>query len=107
MTWSVVALDMSEVHGTGNAGIMIGGFSSTELAREYARRRTRASVEALRKQGSNGATLRHAWVLYGEDCYVLDDTYSGGGDIAFFVDNPATADEQEWATLEPNDGGKR
>jgi hypothetical protein len=79
----------------------IAGFVSLELAREYARRRTRDSLEELRPSVPGAEDLGHQWHAFGEDCCVIGDTYCGAHELDFFIANPATSEERDWASLTP------
>jgi len=85
----------------------VSGFPTFESARDYARARTRASVEECRKPGQTPEQLRQAWGSFGECCsvYVVgadgQRCYNGRDEIDFFVSHAATATETDWATIEP------
>jgi hypothetical protein len=81
---------------------IIKGFATLECAREYARRRTRDSLEELRNSVPSVEDLGHQWHTFGEDCCVIGDTYCGAQEIDFFIANPATTEERDWATLTPD-----
>ena len=100
MTHSVLVFDMAHT-GLDDGEYVVSGFSTIEAARLYARRRTRASVEELRKPGIAPADLRRLWHLYGEDCKVLGDTYSGASEIDRFIAEPAQGEDCDWTTLTP------
>ncbi len=70
-----------------------------ELAREYATRRVRDSIEELRKSGQSEEELREIWNLYGESARVLgDDGYQD--EIGAWVREIATGEQRDWqATL--------
>ena len=99
-TYTVVAIDMfhawdpaEDLHTT--------GFRSFEEAREYARRRTRDSVEELRGEDWTAEGLRQAWLTYGENCIVSGGGYAGSSEVDFFISQPATADQRDWVSLTP------
>lgn len=98
MSYSVLIIDM--FHYGGDDDYMISGFRTLELAREYARRRVRDSLEALRKPGMTQAELRSRWVTFGEDVSVIHDDYAGGHELDFFIDNSATPEERDWKAIE-------
>ncbi len=79
----------------------VSGFSSLELAREYAHRRTRDSVEEQRGAALSAEDLRGRWFSFGEDCLVLGDTYRGAHELGHFISHPATPEERDWQTLAP------
>jgi hypothetical protein len=76
------------------------GFPTFELAKEYARRRTRDSLEEQRPQSTDAKDLHDRWFMFGEDCMVVSD-YSGQEELDFFIANPATPEERDWASLQP------
>ena len=80
----------------------VDGFESLDDAREYARRRTWASIEELRKPGMKPEDLRRLWALYGEDCSVLGDSYCGSTELERFIAKPATYRERDWLALDPS-----
>ncbi len=63
------------------------GFPSKMLAIEYARRRTRSALEALRQEGQTEEALLALWKQYGEDCRVV------GPDGVVYL---ATSELQQW-----------
>jgi hypothetical protein len=79
----------------------VSGFATLAAARLYARRRTRASVEELRKPGIADADLRKLWYLYGEDCTVLGDSYSGPAELDRFIAEPAPSEDCDFTALIP------
>ncbi len=80
--------------------MVLRGFPSLELAEEYARRRTRDSLEELRTPRLSHAELKKQWYTFGEDCIVSGGGYKGAADIDFFIDHPATAQERDWMAIE-------
>ena len=97
--YSVLVFDMAHTHDDGEH--VVSGFATLDDARLYARRRTRASVEELRKPGLADAELRRLWYLYGEDCKVMGDGYSGADDLDRFIAEPARGGDIDWTTLTP------
>lgn len=97
-TWRVLVIDMFHYQMPEDE-MVISGFPTEEMAAEYARRRTRDSLEELREPGMNRKTLRERWLTFGEDCLVLDGSYKGFSEIDFFCDHPATAEERDWVGL--------
>jgi hypothetical protein len=87
--------------GYAEQGYTKGGFPSLEVAKEFARRWTRDSVEELRSPGQSPEDLRKAWVIFGEDAMVLGDGYKGSDELDFFITHPATSDERDWQSLDP------
>lgn len=76
------------------------GFPTLEVAREYARRRTRDSVEELRRPSQSPGDLRRQWLSFGEDCCVIGERYCGASELDYFVAHPATAEERDWKSIE-------
>ena len=79
---------------------IIRGFPSAALATEYARRRTRDSLEELRRPNQSATDLRRQWLLFGEDCCVIGQHYCGASEIDRFLTHPATREERDWQSLE-------
>jgi hypothetical protein len=98
--FSVLVFDMAHT-GDEDGEHRVDGFRSLEQAREYARRRTRASIEELRKYDMPVSELRELWTLFGEDCSVLGDSYCGSSELDYFIAEPAEADECDWSSLAP------
>jgi hypothetical protein len=98
--YSVIVIDM--FHYDEESNVVVRGFPTLELAAEYARRRTRDSLEELRSAGQSHAELRNQWYTFGEDCIVSGEgaEYRGAADIDFFIDHPATAEERDWMAIE-------
>lgn len=86
--------------------IEVDGFATRELAREYARRRTRDSLEEQRSPGS-AEDVRSQWYSFGEDCVVVGDGYCGAHELDFFIANPATEEERDWMSLTPDPAMRR
>ena len=80
---------------------LVGPFPTFELAREFARRRVRDSVEELRQPGQSAQELRRLWHLFGEDASVIhgDPHYAGSHELDFFIEHPATPDERDWQAI--------
>ena len=98
-TFSVIVIDMA--HYDQASEMSVQGFPSLELAREYARRRTRASLEELRTSDVSHADLRRAWYIFGEDCIVVGTgDYQGASELDYFIAHPATLEEQDWRAIE-------
>ena len=96
--YSVVIIDM--FHYDDGSEYAIRGFPTFELARQYARCRTRDSIEEFRGEGMSHAEIRRHWFTFGEDCVVGGGGYAGGSEIDYFIDHPATAEERDWVSLE-------
>jgi hypothetical protein len=99
-TYSVIVFDMART-GHDDGEHVVSGFATLDAARLYARRRTRASVEELRKPGIADADLRQLWYLYGEDCTVIGGAYSGAGELDRFIAEPASGADCDWTALTP------
>jgi tetratricopeptide (TPR) repeat protein len=95
---AVLVIDM--FHYDPEEDIVVGGFQTLELAREYARRRTRDSLEAHRGKAKDREELRKMWYMSGEDCIVLDDSYKGSSELDYFLDNPASEEERNWSRID-------
>ena len=71
------------------------GFPTLELAREFARRWVRDSLEEFRTAGQPPEELRTLWYTFGEDAFT--EGYKGSDELTYFIDHPATAKECDWA----------
>ena len=100
-TWSVLVLDMFNYMDAGSERL-VQGFESPESAIEYARRRVRSSVEEMRPTAKSAEEIRSQWFMFGEDCIALGAGYKGLDELAYYIANPATPEEIDWASLEPN-----
>ncbi len=78
------------------------GFPTPELAREFARRWVRDSVEELRTPEQAAGELRTLWFVFGEDA--LTDGYKGSDDLVYFIEHPATRRERDWVAVLKNAG---
>ncbi len=80
--------------------MLVAGFPSFDVARDYARRRMRDSVEELRTGSQSAEELRLLWLVFGEDSLVVGadplDVYCGYADLDRFIDTPASAAERDW-----------
>jgi hypothetical protein len=79
----------------------VGRFPTFELAKEFARRWVRDSVEELRKSGTSKEEVRRLWHSFGEDATVIggDERYAGSHELDFFIAHPATAEERDWKAI--------
>jgi hypothetical protein len=100
-SFSVLVFDMAHT-GDDDGEHRVNGFATLADAREYARRRTRASIEELRKPEMTAAELRELWTLFGEDCSVLGDSYCGSSELGHFIAEPAGTGECDWPLLAPS-----
>ena len=96
--YSVIIIDM--FHYDEESEVVLRGFPTRELAVEYARRRTRDSLEEFRTPQLSHAELKRQWYTFGEDCVVSPEGYKGAADIDFFIDHPATPEERDWQAIE-------
>ncbi len=85
---------------------VIGGFPTRELAKEFARRRVRDSIEELRQPGQSKAELRRLWHSFGEDASVLqcEPHYAGSHELEYFIEHPATREERDWQAIKTQAG---
>jgi hypothetical protein len=102
--YSVLIIDMYHYQDSKSESA-VDGFPSFELAREFARRRVRDSVEECRKPGQSRKRLREQWHMFGEDAVVIGgESYSGCDELDFFISNPATAEERDWKAIKRQAG---
>jgi len=94
----VLVIDMARYDPDEDTSIL--GFPTVDLATEYARRRTRDSLEELRGSAQSKEELRKQWYSFGEDCMVLGGEYKGAAEIDYFIEHPATEDERDWKEIE-------
>ncbi len=73
------------------------GFPSPELAREFARRWVRDSLEELREPDQTAKDLRSIWFMFGEDA--VTDGFGGLDELDYFIEHPATEDERDWKAI--------
>jgi hypothetical protein len=98
-TYSVLIIDMYRYQDS-ESEYIIEGFPTYELAKEFARRWVRDSLEEQRKPGQTKQKLRSLWFMFGEDALVIGgDHYAGSHDLDFFIDNPATPEERDWKSV--------
>jgi hypothetical protein len=97
-SFGVLVIGMSGYSSEEETHVM--GFPTQELAQEYARRRTRDSLEELRTPGISDQELREQWYLFGEDCIVIGQEYTGASEIDYFIAHNATDLERDWQGLE-------
>lgn len=101
-TWAVLVIDMFHYMDPEEGERLVEGFLRPEDAIEYARRRTRSSLEECRPNASDAAALRSAWFMFGEDCVALGTGYKGLAELDEFIAHPATPEQIDWASLEPD-----
>jgi hypothetical protein len=97
--FAVLIIDM--FHYDEESEMVLGGFPSFDLAKEFARRRVRDSVELFRQPEQSRDALKRMWYMFGEDASVLqsDPHYCASSELDFFIDNPATPDERDWKAV--------
>jgi|SRR5215204_6942838 len=97
--YSVLVIDM--FHYDPAEDYVIRGFPTFELAKEFARRRVRDSVEELRQPGQSPEELRRQWFTFGEDASVIggEPHYAGSHELDFFIEHTATAEERDWQAI--------
>lgn len=101
--YSVLIIEMSHYQDP-EGEYEISGFPSIELAKEFARRYVRDSVEELRKLNQNPDQLRKLWFIYGEDASVIGGDYHGSSELQYFIDHPATDEERDWKKIKKKVG---
>lgn len=92
---------MDNFHYDRDDDYVIHGFSTEELAREFARRWVRDSLEDLREPGQTHEELRRLWYTFGDDAYVIGSQprYAGSHDLDEFIAHPATPEERDWRAI--------
>lgn len=101
-TWSVLVIDMFHYMDPEEGEKMVEGFRCAEGAIEYARRRMRSSLEECRPSAADAADLRNRWFMFGEDCIAIGTGYMAFSEIDDFIAHPATPEEIDWVSLEPD-----
>ena len=95
----VLVIELKNSHESGS-DLLVKGFANLDIAKEYARRRVRDSIEELRSQGMTPTQLQQLWTIYGEDASVVKGNYKASSELDFFLQHPATPQERDWETLE-------
>lgn len=108
-TYSVTVVDLFHPEDV----IVYDGFPSFELAKEFARRRTRASLEGLRRDNPTVRSkvgLASAWRSLGENAIVTGGgparAYAGKDEVDYFIDNPASGEDCDWSGFAAAAGAK-
>ena len=101
-TWSVLVIDMFHYMDPEEGEQTVEGFLRPEVAIEYARRRMRSSLEACRPSATDAADLRTHWFMFGEDCVAIGTGYMASSELDDFIAHPATPEEIDWVSLEPD-----
>jgi len=99
MDYAVIVCDLFNAHDPDHE-TLIEGFATAEEAIEYARRRTRASVEEIRRPEFTAEEIHRQWRSFGEDCRVIGPEgviYLASSELEVFIDHPATAEERDWS----------
>ena len=102
MSYSVIVCDMFHFADDPEHEIEVPGFSTTETAIEYARRRLRNSLEEQRTPEQTAEELRRLWYTFGEDCRVVGPeglVYLASSELEHFIHNPATPEERDYLSL--------
>ncbi len=102
--YSVLIID--NYHMEPEQDYVIDGFPTLELAIEFARRFVRSSLEDFRKPNQSKEELRKMWYMFGEEAAVLGGDYYGSSEIDFFIEHPATPEEQDWQSIKNKAGIK-
>ncbi len=99
VSFSVLIIDM--YNQDPEEDYVVRGFPTFELAREFARRWVRDSVEEQRRPGQSKEELRRMWHTFGEDASVIqgEPHYAGSHELDFFIEHPATAEERDWQAV--------
>jgi len=102
--YSVLIIDMFR-HDP-EADYVVVGFPTYVLAREFARRWVRDSVEEQRRPGQSREELRRMWYTFGEDASVIqgEPHYAGSHELEFFIEHPATPEEHDWRSIKTQAG---
>ena len=97
--YSVLIIDMFQYDP--KEDYVIDGFPTFELAKEFARRWVRDSVEEQRKPGQSKEELRDMWYTFGEDASVLhgEPHYAGSHELDYFIEHPASPEERDWQAV--------
>ncbi len=101
-SYSVLIID--NYHMTPEEDFTIDGFPTFELAQEFARRWTRDSLEEQRKPDQTKEDLSAMWAMFGENAIVLGGDYNGRHELDFFIDHPASPEEQDWQAIKKKAG---
>jgi hypothetical protein len=98
-SYSVLIIDMFRYDP--KEDYVIDGFPTFELAKEFARRWVRDSVEEQREPGQSKEELRKMWLTFGEDASVLrgEPHYAGSHELDYFIEHPASAQERDWQAV--------
>ena len=99
--WAVLVMDLGR-HQDPEGETLVEGFPTYQQAKEYAKRRTRASVEEVRGQVLSPELIRSHWMAFGESCLVVGEDYRASEEIEFFIwHRPNSPEELDWQSLTP------
>ncbi len=102
-SYNVQVLDNFHLYDDEEEEVFYPGFPSFETAREFARRRTRSSLEEQRQPGLSEEGLKAMWYQFGESAIAAgegpEENYYGSSEIDYFIDHPATDEECDWAGM--------
>jgi len=101
--YSVLIIEMSHYQDP-DGEYEVSGFPTLDLAREFAMRWVRDSVEELRKQKQTAEQLRKLWFTYGEDASVIGGDYTASSELDHFIKHPATDEERDWKAVKKKAG---
>ena len=101
-SYSVLIID--NYHTGLDEDFTIDGFPTLELATEFARRWTRDSLEEQRKPKQTKEDLSAMWAMFGENAIVIGGDYNGRHELDFFIDHPASLEEQDWQAIKEKEG---
>jgi len=99
MGYIVIVCDMFHFADDPEHEISVPGFPTQEAAIEYARRRTRSSLEALRQPGQTPEELRSLWYTFGEDCRVVGPegvVYRASAELDAFIRHPVPSENCDY-----------
>ena len=97
--YSVLIIDMFQYDP--QEDYVIDGFPTFELAKEFARRWVRDSVEEQRRPGQSKEDLRKMWLTFGEDASVLqgEPHCAGSHELDYFIEHLASPEERDWRAV--------
>ena len=96
--YSVLIIDM--FHYDPEEDYVVHGFPTFELAKEFARRWVRDSVEEYRQPGRSKEELRRMWYAFGEDAVAQGEiVYVASRELDYFVEHPASPEERDWQAV--------
>ena len=96
----VLIVDMFQYQVPGEE-YLVGPFAEADIAREFARRWVRATLEEMRDRAMSGDELIDLWHVFGEDAVLAGGGYAGSAELAFLAEHPASAAETDWKALRP------